>query len=266
MQKISSGITKIIYILGVIASLNFTGFMSLEAATIKFKVVATNPSKLKRQPVPIKVYLPGEVKTTDILGLGGLQLEYDAEKSLYYVYKDDLILDPKQIRVFEVEVEDVWNIPGLELKTTQSKVDYLLEAFKDTDYYEQMQVIAGEYGVLVAEVTKSQKDDSLSRSQHIGVFRTNTKVFTHLKDKIFEMERILQNIRGPLTPEQLAKTKFKTESPTKTATWIAIFVIIIFLGLVSTIVFFTWDRQGKATEIILSEAKESSFTDFGEKK
>jgi len=228
--------------------------------------VAVNPSKVRTQRVPIKVYLPQEVKREDIVDLGGLELEYDLNKSLFYVYKDDLYLEPAQTRVFEVEVKDVWIILQRSLDEVRDKIKELLKIFEGTEYFDKMKDIAQRGFSLLDEIVKSQTDESLSRTQHIGVYRTNVKALARLKEELSEMEKILQRERGPLTPKMLTKTKFKTESPTKTATWIAIFVIVFFLGILSVVVFFTWYKQAKATEKIISEAKKRSFLELGEKK
>lgn len=237
-----------------------------EAANIRFKIVAVNPSKVRAQRVPIKVYLPQEVKREDIVDLAGLNLEYDLTNSLFYVYKDDLYLEPAQTRIFEVEIKDIWVIPENTLKEVKDKINELLKIFEGTEYFEKMKDIAQRGEALLNEIVKSQSDESLSRSQHIGVYRTNVKALARLKEELSEMEKILQRERGPLTPQMLTKTKFKTESPTKTATWIAIFVIVFFLGILSVVVFFTWYRQAKATEKIISEVKKKSFLELGGKE
>jgi len=244
----------------------FSSGLYAQAASVRFKIIAANPSNVRKQRVPIKVYLPEEVKPQDIIDLGGMQIEFDAERSLYYVFRNDIILQAQEVRQFEVEINDIWLIPEDDIDTTAKKVDYLLKAFEGSEYEEQMKALAKEFETLADEIIKTQADETLSRSQHIGAYRTNVAALGHLKEKLLEMERILKLEQGPLTPKMLTKTRFKTDSPTKTATWIVIFVIIFFLGLISIIVFFTWYRQGKATEKILSEAKKSAFIEFGDKE
>ena len=235
------------------------------AQTITFKIVAANPSAVKSQRVPIKVYLPEEVKREDINDLAGLKLEYDAEKSLYYVYHDELVLQAQAVRTFEVEVIDIWRIPNEEISAVEKRVKYLVQALETGDYAERVKSIAKEFELLQTRIVTTQADDSLSRSQHIGVYRTNERSLAALKEKVVELERILQREMGPLTPDLLTKTKFQTESPTKTATWIAIFAIVFFLVLISAVVFITWYRQGKVTEKMMAEAKKSSFLEFEKK-
>jgi flagellar basal body-associated protein FliL len=64
----------------------------------------------------------------------------------------------------------------------------------------------------------------------------------------------------------LAKTRIKAEEPTKTMTWIVIFIIIIFTGLLAGVLFFTWHRQARITKEELLSAKKSAFPEAGSKE
>ncbi len=231
----------------------------LWADNLRFRIVAINPSQVRTQFVPVKVYLPQEVKPDDIVDLGGLNLEFDSQKSLYYVYKNGVTLKPRETRIFEVEIKDIWLIPQEELEAVKKRVDKLLLAFKGSSHYDDVESLSKRANSLISEIVKSQNDETISRSQHIGVYRTNVKSLARLKDEISDMEKLLETKSGPLSPDILAKTKFKTLSPTKTATWIVIFSIIIFIGLLSLVFFFTWYRSSRATHDIISEAKKISF-------
>ena len=60
--------------------------------TIKFRLMAVNPSKTKTQKINLMTYLPAEIQQRDVLDSGGLELEYDAQKSAYYVFKNGVEL------------------------------------------------------------------------------------------------------------------------------------------------------------------------------
>lgn len=239
--------------------------ISQEASTIRFRIVTLNPSKSKTQLVPVKVYLPQEIKPDDIVGLGGLSLEFDSQKSLYYVYRDGLVLKPGQTRIFEVELNDIWLIPKKELDSVETKVNILLSAFTGFSHYEEMESLSFRAKEIISEISLSQSDDAVSRSHHIGIYRTNSKNLTKLKQEISEMESLLEVSSGPLSPDVLAKADFKTKLPSKTATWIVIFSLIIFIGLLSAVFFFTWYRQSRSAESVITEARKVSFGE-GEKK
>lgn len=249
-------------ICSAVAAVLFLSFMaqgSAQSQTITFRIVALNPSKIKTQNVPVRVELPIEVKPKNVLDLGGLSLDFDPTRSLFYLYKDSVHLKPAQTRIFTVEMEDVWFIAKEELDNIKERTSSLLGLFANTQYSERMERLAGDADSLISEVISTQEDESVSRSRHIGAYRINTTVIAKLKEEIEEMERILKEETGPLTPDVFAKTGFKTKAPTKTATWLIIFAVIIFIGLMSLVFFFTWYSQSKVTHKVISEAKKDSF-------
>ena len=83
---------------------------------VTMKVVAVNPSAEKIKTVPVRIDLPQEITPADVLDRGEMDLEFDMEHSTYYVQKTEVQLAPKQTRVFEVVVRDVWFVPDEELE------------------------------------------------------------------------------------------------------------------------------------------------------
>jgi hypothetical protein len=232
---------------------------SVQSGSVVFRIVAVNPSREKTQRTDAKTFLPQEIKPKDILDLGGLELEYDPEKSIYYVYNPSLELAPAEVRVFEVEVQDVWLIPQKKLDDLKKRTDLMLERLQDTDYYEKAKEIADTIYPRLDEITTTQVDEAVSRAQHIGIYRTNLLTLDQIKEDMNKMERLLSVAGRPLAPEMLTKTKIKAESPTKTMTWIVIFIIIVFIGLLAGVLFFTWNRQTRITREEILAAKKAAF-------
>jgi hypothetical protein len=66
------------------------GVSSVQAATserepMTMRVVAVNPSAEKERTVPVRIDLPQEIKPADILDRGELEVEFDTDRSMYYV-------------------------------------------------------------------------------------------------------------------------------------------------------------------------------------
>lgn len=242
------------------------GLKTVLAENLTFRYVVVNPSTTKTQTTQIKKYLPEEVTPKDIVDLGDLELEYDTQKSLYYVYKDDIDLAPKEVRTFEVEIEDVWMVPDYKLYDLERRTNSALAHLEGTKFYEKAEEIANTIYPRLEEIRTLQADESVSRQQHIGIYRQNMVTIEDIKENIAKMEKILVTAGGPPAPEMLAETKIKAEAPTKTMTWIVIFVIIIFMGLLAGVMFFTWQRQAALTREGLKEAKKAAFPGSEEKK
>ena len=234
--------------------------------TIKFRLMAVNPSKTKTQKINLMTYLPAEIQQRDVLDSGGLELEYDSQKSAYYVFKNGVELAPSEIKKVEVEVRDVWNIRKRTLSEFKGRTETLMQKLEKTDYYPKAKEIAESIYATLDDIEKSQGDQTVSQHQHIGIYRQNLLLLDRIKEDIARLEKALATAGGPLAPEMLTKTKIKADEPSKAMTWIVIFSIVIFTGLLAGVLFFTWYRQSRLTKEDLLAAKKAAFPDAGPKK
>ena len=160
-------------------------------------------------------------------------------------------------------VEDIWIIPESELSDLRFSTKSVLARLKKTDYYVRAEEIADSIYSRLDEITESQDDEMVSRERHIGIYRGNLTVIAKIKEDIAKMEKALATAGGPLAPSILSKAKIKSEEPSKTMTWIVIFIIIIFIGLLAAVLFFTWIRQARLTKDALLSAKKAAFPEPG---
>ena len=62
--------------------------------------------------------------------------------------------------------------------------------------------------------------------------------------------------------ELIEKSDINLKSPSSKTTWIVIFIVLIFIGILSATFYFTWMRQASLTENIFTKEKDSSFSEF----
>ncbi|MFC1621415.1 hypothetical protein ACFL2G_03825 [Candidatus Omnitrophota bacterium] len=238
----------------------------LQSGSVVFRVVTMNPSKTKSQKVSIKKNLPVEVRPEDIMDTGGLEIEYDSANAIYYVYKLDVELLPSEIKTFEVEIEDIWVIPDEDISDIKSRVESILSKLEDTEYYFKAEEIADTVYSRLEYISTSQADESISRQRHIGTYRQNLMVVEDINKDVARMEKIFVKAGGPMAPDMLVDTSVTSDSPSKAMTWIIIFIIIIFLGLLTGVLFFTWQHQARMGKEMFSEAKKASFPEGSKDK
>ena len=226
---------------------------------MEMSVVVVNPSKSKTQTVPIKMYLPREVTPDAILNPDGLDIEFDSDKSMYYVYKDEILLKPAETKVFDVEIRDVWVVPQERLDAMADQTRTLVGRLKGSDFYEPAKLLEGAITKSLATVATTQGDDTVSRRSHIGIYRSNLKIIDQVKEDINRLEKQLEIVIASPKPEVLEKSQLKTDSPVKNTTWMIIFIIMLFIGMLGGVFFFTWQTQAHATKNLISEARESAF-------
>ena len=210
------------------------------------KVVAVNPSAEKTKVVPVRIDLPQEIKPNDILDHGDLQVEYDTDRSLYYVYKQDVSLAPKQTKVFEVVVRDVWFVPETALQGLKAHTDLVLKRLEKSDYYASAKELSSSIFSRLDEIKKIQEDETISRKQRIGAYRRNLEALNAIKEDIARMEKLLSFTGGPPVPQMLEESPLKSDAPSTTTTWLVIFLIVMFMGLLAGQFFFTWHHRAKS--------------------
>ncbi|MFA5373748.1 MAG: hypothetical protein WC354_06180, partial [Candidatus Omnitrophota bacterium] len=234
---------------------------SLQSGSVKFRIVVINPAKTKVQKVQVKKFLPTEVKLKDIMDAGGLDLEYDSEKSIYYAYKNDLELQPGESRVFEVEVEDIWLIPASRLEDLKRQAADMVPRMSKTEYAGRAQELANTVPAVMDEIARNQVDDTISREQHIGLYRQNMQTIRRVEEELASLLKLIQPVSGMSAPEMLERSRLKINMPAKTTTWLIIIIIIIFLGLLAVVFFFGWQAQMRASQDALSSMRDNAFPD-----
>jgi hypothetical protein len=231
-----------------------------EREPVTLSVVVVNPSEDKTQVVPVRIDLPGEVKPTDVLDQGGLQLEFDDERSAYYVFKNDVSLAPKETRVFEVRVNDVWFIKDEEISGLRKYTQLLLKRIEGTEYFTTAQSLAASIEQRLTDIETVQNDPALSRKARIGAYRQHLAQIVVIKEDLARMERLLTFIGGPPVPEMLEKSPLESDAPSETTTWILIGLIVLFIGMIGTTFFFTWNRRTQVADDI-AIVKQATYGD-----
>jgi len=233
---------------------------SLAPGSVKFRIAVANPSRTKIQTVPVRVYLPAEVKPGDIMDLAGLNLEFDSQKSIYYVYSSGVELAPLESRLFEVEVEDIWFVDKNELLSLRKQAEIAVNRLKETDYFEAARLIGARISERLDAIVKTEAaDETLSRERHIGQYRTNMQEIDKVKEDLQRMEKLLVQAGTTPEPSMLENVKVTGQVPNRRVTWLVIFVILIFIALLATVFFFTWNSQVKMTEKLIVGARKESF-------
>ena len=214
------------------------------AATIKMRVVVVNPSKTKAQMQTVKTFFPKEITLKDVKDPAGLDIDYDEGQGLLFAYKENVELAPSETKTFEIVMEDVWNVPEDQLLLHREKTDRIMKRLKDTAYFNQAELLAKTIYGRLDEIKNTQSDAGVSKQQHIAYYRDNLKLLDSLKADLDKLEKILVTVGGAPNIELLEKSELELKSPSAKTTWIIIFGILIFIGVLSAAFYFTWLKKG----------------------
>jgi len=198
------------------------------AGTITLRLMAVNPAD-SEQTVPVKVYLPVEVKPEDVIYKGDLSIAYDAQLGSYYVF-GEYQLKPRETLEKEIELRDVWQIDATQIALMRQEAKDVLEQFKKTRFFEKAALLYEGIDKKLKEVEEMQAMSSASPSYKISNYRNGEGLLKSAKADLLAAKTLLSEV----TPRGLTGL-----------TWKIILFIIIFLAILGAGFFFIWQRQMK---------------------
>jgi hypothetical protein len=162
-------------------------------AKLVLTVRAGNPAGFA-QTVEVLAELPERVSTNDVLSTGGLDLEYDVKKDLYVVRKA-LEFQPKEIRVFRIEIRDIWQVPERDIQAFRDHARDLVSKLAGGGNAEEGQTLgkgieAGLDAVLSRQTTSAIEAGG-NPIQHIRDHETNLKALDEIKRQIGRLENLV---------------------------------------------------------------------------
>jgi len=200
-----------------------------ESGSVILRVLIVNPSKSLSRTVPFKYYLPKEVRTPDIIDKGDLELGYDAQQGLYYVYKD-LELKPSESRRLSLEIEDIWIIDEKEMKSLEEQAKKFYMILKDGPYAERAEYLMVKVNKDLKHILELQTTTAtVNPEEHISIYRENIKTLDLVKDNILELDRLASRAQrvSPVTTLRM------------------IIMIAVFLAVLSLLFFVVWQTKLK---------------------
>ena len=162
----------------------------LEEGSIIFKTLINNPSKTASQTVPLKYFLPKEVKKENIIKIDeGLKVDYDAAQEAYFVY-GEFELKPEETKILSVEVEDIWKISEEEVNSLRKQTEELTKPLKGTSYYAQGQLVKADIDLSLDKILRLQKEATTPQGR-IRAFREAKGEIEAVKNKIETLKTLV---------------------------------------------------------------------------
>ncbi len=189
------------------------------SASMYINLVAVNASSDKTRELPLKYYLPQELKPEDVLDPVGLQIDYDIDKGQYFVY-GTLTMAPKESRTLRLEVRDVWRVTEEEIEVIKREIDGNLKRIADTDYYQRGVALRDEMLRKLDYIIQQQEEFSGNVERRIEEYRAHIDVMNEIRTTTFSIEYWeSQQAKLPQTPSdydgKTVKFVLEVENPKK---------------------------------------------------
>jgi diguanylate cyclase (GGDEF)-like protein len=258
--------------------------------TVAMRIEVSNPSATKSRTTPLRYFLAREIDASDIIDPENLNVGFDFEKSLYYVYNDSVALEPGEAKEFAVTLNNKWAINKSKLYGLKVYLESLSRSAEESIGLGAAQEFGKETLVDIYELLRLADPDELT-AKYVASYRDNLVKVESVRQAVQRMEDLL--IDGNLSPEievmkqeilcldanvkkespkdifgmagvldalrnnVLAGTIFKGKNLSSVSTWKIIYYIIIFLGVISGVFYFVNIRQQKST---MFDALTGAFT------
>ncbi|MFA5143643.1 MAG: hypothetical protein WC522_05720 [Candidatus Omnitrophota bacterium] len=233
---------------------------------IELTVRASNPSQTAKQTVNVKYLLPQEISPRYVVDRGGLEMGYDFSKQSFYVYKDNVILKPSEVRSYAVRLSDIWQIPDIDMDTLKAHTDNLMLLLRGTEYAPQAEPLAAKAVKNLDEIKKVQAL-KVSAEEHIANYRKDTALLNEARQLIAQLEKLVtqsgasagvtikeaeiekggglkeRRPRGYEGIDYIVKSIFRGKAPAAATTWRIIYIILAFLGILGALFFALWYIQ-----------------------
>lgn len=214
-----------------------------DVVTLFIKV--TNPSLTEKRPVPLRHEFPSEIKPTDVMDAGGLQIGFDAARNVCYAYLEAVQLAPQESKVFEVKIRNPWMDALLKAPQLETRAAELVKLTKDAPEYkvvlDQAEALLKEIGTL-----KDQKGPGVINAQYVAYARKQHESFRDVEARILRLEELFQPREKPI---RYGVPMMDIPRPDRRTTWVIIYIVLAFLALFSIAFFFRWFGRSKAEEL-----------------
>jgi len=247
--------------------------------TVLMKIRFENPSSSERQVAPLRYFLAREVHAKDVVDSGGLDVGFDFEKTLYYVYDDAVELEPGEVRELALILNNKWVIDKREAYGFKVYIENMMQVVQGIGKFDSVQKLGRQTLQEIYELLERADAAELTES-HVVTYRNDLEKLKRVHQSVQRMEDLLTE--GGVSPEisvmenealceesqeskggklalgmpsisearhvkLLAGTIFEDKTFSEVATWKIIYYIILFLGLVSGIFYFVNIRQRHST-------------------
>ncbi len=229
-------------------------------AAVRMRIVVLNPSATLTQTKSVRTPLPKEITMQAIKDDGGMEIEYDNKEGAFVAFKNDIVLEPGETKVYEIIMDDVWMVNEDKLDTQRTRTEKIVNAMKSSKAYERAALIGEGIYAHIDQIMKNQNNQTVTSNQHIAFYRDNMQLADSIEKDIAALEKLLVTAGGTVSLEAVEDADLNVKGPNTKTTWIIIFLILVFIGILGAVFYFTWQGQASAK----TKEKDGGSTAFKE--
>ncbi len=155
----------------------------LAEGNVSMNVSAKNTTDEIKEKVVIRQDLPRETKKEDILEANGMEIKFDEERSIYYLYAEPNI-EAQSTRSFKIILRDLWKINENDFNFLKEQTEQRFESLKNKDSYEDAQNFRNKIVSLIDEIKSQQDSQSGDIKKRMEFYRTNSQRLEEIRQQV----------------------------------------------------------------------------------
>jgi len=179
----------------IIAFMILAFIATASEAAIRLKIAVVNPSSVKSKTSPVKFELPKGVGPEQIVDIGEMELKYDLEKNVYYVYQE-VDLQPSEKKILEIQLKDIWTIPGKEINFLKTHTSKLTEKLAGTKHVKVGMDLAERIKKELGKIGKTQASPILNARERMNLYYENIGLMREVRNDIGMLENLVLDVGG----------------------------------------------------------------------
>ncbi|MFH1360040.1 MAG: hypothetical protein ABIJ41_03270 [Candidatus Omnitrophota bacterium] len=187
-------------------------FSHVTYANIYINLVAVNASPDETKTEPIKYPLPKEITPDNVVNSGGLELDYDLDKSQYFLF-GTVELQPKESKTIKIEVKDVWRITQEEVDILRTQIEENVSQLQGTDYQASAGILGQNMIDKLDRILASQVNYSDNIERRIEEYRANVDSIEKIRKNAFSADYFKSEQRPATETTQTVRFVIEIENP-----------------------------------------------------
>lgn len=157
------------------------------AESVVMNVVASNSTNEKKERMPIRQDLPKEIKKEHVVEASGMEILYDEEKTIFYLYTE-ADLGPKESKSYKVVLKDVWTIPQEQFDFLKSQAEERTKSLSGAPEAEIAKNFSSHLNQEMEQIKIIQESQKSDVSARIDSYRVNLQRLADIRQSITLVE------------------------------------------------------------------------------
>lgn len=167
--------------------------LRLDADKLVLRIRAGNPAATN-QMVTIRSHLPAGVSSNHVISTGGLDIGYDVRSDIYYVH-GQMMFAPGEIRIFDVEIRDIWVIAVDEIDALRAQAAEMAGMLSGNEFAERAETLQREVNHRLDAIKEEQQRYSIAAGarpiDHIRAYEANRQQLVQVKRDVARLENLV---------------------------------------------------------------------------